>query len=80
MIPDYKGGGLSRSGTAGIFAFNLSPRDGSDLYDRLARGEKIKVRATVKFRTEELDVQVPTCVIPGTDPDAGEIIVQVARQ
>ncbi len=75
MIPDYKGSGLSRSVTSTIPAFNLSPRDGNALYERIAHGEKIKVRATIKFRTEELDIQVSSCVIPGTDPEAGEIII-----
>lgn len=73
MIPDQKGGG-SRGSQSGIFSFSLSPREGHSLRDRLLAGEKIKVHASVKFRTEEIDNQVPTCVIRGTDPAAGEII------
>jgi aminopeptidase YwaD len=73
MIPE--GGFYSRSSSINIFGFNLSPRDGIILRDRLQRGEKITVHAVVKFRTEEVDIQVPTCVIPGKNPDAGEIII-----
>ena len=75
MIPDYKGGGASRNGASSLFVFDISPRDGSVLRDRLLRGEKIKVHASIKFRNEEIDIQVPTCCIKGTDPDAGEIII-----
>jgi aminopeptidase YwaD len=74
MFPDPKGGG-SRNGPSKIFGFNLSPRDGMILRDRLQRGEHIKLHAVIKFRTEDLDIQVPTCIIPGTDPNSGEIIV-----
>ena len=75
MIPDSKGGGLSRGGQVKIFGFSLPPRDGIVLRDRLRDGEKIKVHALIKFRTEELDIQVPTCVIPGSDPETGEVII-----
>lgn len=73
MVPE--GGIYSRSSTSQIFGFNLPPRDGIILRDRLLSGEKIIVHAVVKFRTEEVDIQVPTCVIPGKDPAAGEIII-----
>ncbi|MBT3751643.1 MAG: M28 family peptidase, partial [Bacteroidetes bacterium] len=56
------------------FAFFLPAREGHILRDRLIRGEKIKVHALVEAQNVDLDLQVPTCVIPGTDPDAGEII------
>jgi aminopeptidase YwaD len=75
MIPDSKGGGLSRGGQVKIFGFSLPPRDGIVLRDRLRNGEKIKVHAFIKFRTEEFDIQVSACVIPGTDPGAGEVII-----
>jgi len=75
MIPDSKGGGLSRGGQSKLFGFYLSPRDGIVLRDRLLRGEKIKIHAVIKFRTEEIDIQVPTCVIPGTIPGSEEIII-----
>jgi aminopeptidase YwaD len=75
MIPDSKGGGLSRGGQSKLFGFFLSPRDGIVLRDRLLRGEKIKIHAVIKFRTEEIDIQVPTCVIQGSEPESGEIII-----
>jgi len=63
----------SRSGNA-TFAFLLPPREGHLLRTRLTRGEKIQVHAVVEAEMQDLDLQVPTCVIPGTDPNAGEII------
>lgn len=56
------------------FAFQMPPREGYLLRDRLVRGEKIKVHASVKSTMESVDLQVPTCVLPGTDPNAGEVI------
>ncbi len=73
MMPE--GGFYSRSSQNQIFGFNLPPRDGLVLRDRLLQGEKIKVHAVVKIRTDELDIQVPTCVIPGSNPETGEIII-----
>ena len=43
--------------------------------DRLLRGEKITVKADIETTTEETEIEVPTCVIKGTDPDAGEVIL-----
>lgn len=57
------------------FAFRVTARDGWVLRDRLIRGEKIKVHAEVEATTVELDIQVPTCVIEGTDPNGEEIIL-----
>jgi aminopeptidase YwaD len=73
MMPE--GGIYSRSSQPNIFGFNLPPRDGLILRDRLLHGEKIKIHAVVKIRTDEVDIQVPTCVIPGTNPESGEIII-----
>jgi aminopeptidase YwaD len=56
------------------FAFFLPPREGHILRDRLIRGEKIRVHATVEAQMMDYDLQVPTCIIPGSDPDAGEVI------
>jgi hypothetical protein len=56
------------------FAFQMPPREGYYLRDRLTRGEKIRVHATVKSTMESTDLQVPTCVLPGSDPNAGEVI------
>ncbi len=57
------------------FAFRVTARDGWVLRDRLLRGEEIKVHAKVETTTVELDLQVPTCVIEGTNPDGEEIIL-----
>jgi aminopeptidase YwaD len=73
MMPE--GGFYSRSGQSQIFGFNLPPRDGIILRDRLLQGTKIKVHAVVKIRTDEIDIQVPTCVIPGSNPALGEVII-----
>lgn len=56
------------------FGFFLPPREGHLLRDRLLRGEKIRVHAKVESQMVDLDLQVPTCVIPGSDPDAQEVI------
>jgi hypothetical protein len=56
------------------FAFMMPPREGYLLRDRLMQDKKIKVHALVKTSKEITDLQVPTCVIPGTDPNAGEVI------
>jgi hypothetical protein len=70
----YGGLGGRGGGAAKGFAFQMPPREGIFIRDRLLRGEKIRVHATVKVAMENVDLQVPTCVIPGTDPNAGEVI------
>jgi aminopeptidase YwaD len=62
-------------GNDATFGFYLTPRDGYKLRDRLVRGEKITVHAVVESEMLNYDLQVPTCVLPGTDPNAGEIIL-----
>lgn len=61
------------SGSKG-FGFNITPRDGVELKKRLLNGEKIVVKAKVETTIQELDIQVPTCYIKGTDENAQEII------
>lgn len=56
------------------FCFNITPRDGHVLRDRLRRGEKITVKAKVETTTEQTDNEVPTCVIKGSDPNAEEML------
>lgn len=73
MIPE--GGLYFSNAQPQIFAFDLPPREGIVIRDRLQSGEKIRVHAVVKMRTEEVELQVPTCIIPGTDPQSGEIII-----
>jgi len=64
----------SRSDTI-KFGFCISPREGYVLRDRLLRNEKIIVHAVVGSAMRDIDLQVPICVIQGTDPDADEIIL-----
>ena len=75
MIPDSKGGGISNRNQNSVFVFNLSPRDGNVLRERLMQNERVHVQASVKYRIEEFDIQVTSCIIPGTEPDAGEVII-----
>ena len=56
------------------FGFYLTPREGYKLRDRLLNGENIKVHAQVDSQMLPYDLQVPTCFIPGKNPEAGEII------
>lgn len=56
------------------FGFFLPPREGMVLRDRLMTGEKITVHAVVEVQNLDYDMEVTSCVIPGTDPSAGEII------
>ncbi len=57
------------------FAFQLPVREGDILKRRLLANEKITVRAEVVSKTEIVDLENVVCHIPGTDPDAGEIIL-----
>jgi aminopeptidase-like protein len=57
------------------FAFNLPPREGQILRDRLLRGEKITVRAEVESTSEDYEIQDVVCTVPGTDPGGEEIIL-----
>ena len=68
-----RGGGSGATSTL-KFGFQIPPRDGDYLKKRLLAGQKIKVRAQVVSETVPTDVQMVTCHIPGTDPNAGEII------
>lgn len=58
----------------GGFAFMLPPREGELLRDRLLRREQIEVRAKVVAGSQQIDLQVPQCVIEGTDTTAGEVL------
>ncbi len=56
------------------FGFYLPIREGAFLKNRLLRGEKITVHAQVESKMEPYEIQDVVCHIPGTDPEAGEII------
>ena len=62
-------------GNDATFCINLTPRDGYVLRDRLLAGEKIKVKAKIETATEETNIEVPTCLIKGSDENAEEIIL-----
>jgi hypothetical protein len=57
------------------FGFFLPPRDGELLRNRLLMREKITVRAIVKTQMLDYDLEVTECVIKGSDPQAGEVIL-----
>ena len=71
----------SRRGTAGQesqepkFGFLLPFREGEFLKNRLLRNEKITVHARVEAKMEDYEYQNVICHIPGTDPNAGEVIL-----
>ena len=62
-------------GNNATFCINLTPRDGYALRDRLLKGEKIVVKADIETAMEETEIEVPTCVIKGSEADAEEIIL-----
>jgi len=57
------------------FAFQLPVREGDYLKKRLLSREKITVHAVVDSKTETADLEDVLCLIPGTDPAAGEVIL-----
>jgi aminopeptidase YwaD len=56
------------------FGFFLPPREGILLRDRLLAREKITVHAKVEVQNLEYNEEVPSCIIRGSDPNAGEVI------
>lgn len=56
------------------FGFQLPVREGDFLKQRLMAGEKITVHAQVESKQEKYSNEDIVAVIPGTDPNAGEII------
>jgi len=66
----------SRRGSegSGTFGFFLPPREGEILRSRLLAREKITVHAVVEVQNLPYELEVPFCIIRGTDPGAGEII------
>ena len=62
-------------GNDATFCINLTPRDGYVLKDRLLAGEKITVKAKIETATEETNIEVPTCLIKGSDENAEEVIL-----
>jgi aminopeptidase YwaD len=56
------------------FGFQLPVREGDILKRRLMAGEKITVRAQVEPKQEKYKLENVVAYIPGTDPNAGEVI------
>ncbi|MCX6321801.1 MAG: M28 family peptidase [Bacteroidia bacterium] len=73
-IPISGIGGRRGSETTLKFGFFLPPREGILLRDRLMGREKIIVHAVVQTQNLEYDMEVPSCIIKGIDPAAGEVI------
>jgi hypothetical protein len=73
-IPISGIGGRRGGESTAKFGFFLPPREGIILRDRLLGREKITVHAVVEVQNLDYDMEVPSCLIQGTDPDAGEVI------
>lgn len=73
-IPISGIGGRRSGETTLKFGFFLPPREGIILRDRLIGREKIIAHAVVQVQNLEYDMEVPSCIIKGTDPAAGEVI------
>ena len=58
------------------FAFGVSHAAGTELREMIARGERVRLRATVKATTGTGEYKQVTAVIPGTDPSAPEVWVK----
>ena len=67
----------SRGGSAqqSKFGFFIPPRESQDLKRRLLAGQQITVHAVVEATMQPYEMQDPVAHIPGTDPNAGEIIL-----
>jgi aminopeptidase YwaD len=57
------------------FGWALSLRQFLDLRDMLERGQKVVMRAHIRTRTYPGKMNVVSAAIPGTDPNAGELIL-----
>ncbi len=56
------------------FGFNLPLREGEFLKNRLLRREKITVEVNIEAQTLPYDLENVVCVIPGAEPESGEVI------
>jgi hypothetical protein len=57
------------------FGFNLSLRQLTELRNLLERGQRVVVKARVETRRVPGRMNVVSAAIPGTDPDAGELMI-----
>ena len=67
--------GRGESGENETFGFLLPPREGEILKNRLIQGDEIIVHARVESQILDYELEVSSCLIPGRDPSAGEIIL-----
>jgi len=74
QIPWSGIGGWRSSNKDLKFGFFITAREGEFLKKRLVHGETITVHAQVEAKNESYDLQNVTCLIPGTDPAAEEVI------
>jgi aminopeptidase YwaD len=68
-------GHLSPYQTGNRFAFMISKRQAEGYRRRLAAGERIVLRASVRARMVPASFDVVSATIPGTDPSAREIVL-----
>ncbi len=73
-VDNVRWGHLSPYNLQNKFAFMISLRKAREYQSRLQRGEKIRLQAVVKARVQPGYFEVVSAIIPGTDPDAGEIV------
>ncbi|MBE0674064.1 MAG: M28 family peptidase [Bacteroidales bacterium] len=73
MIPSSSAGGRGGSQTGTVFM--ISPREGESMKRRLLSGEKVVVRARAESTYVDAELQVTSCLIEGSNPGAGEIII-----
>lgn len=67
-------GHLSPYNRKNRFAFMISLRQARELRTRLGAGEAIRLSAVVRARMKPSTFEVVTAVIPGSDPNSGEIL------
>jgi hypothetical protein len=75
QIPWSGIGSRRGGGEVSGFGFFIPPREGEALKRRLLAGERITAHAEVESTTRSYEMQDPVAHIPGTDPDAGEVIL-----
>ncbi|MDQ6894465.1 MAG: DUF4910 domain-containing protein [Acidobacteriota bacterium] len=68
-------GHLSPYQTGNRFAFMISKRQAEDYRRRLSSGERIVLRAVVRAKMVPATFDVVSATIPGTDPEAREIVL-----
>ena len=73
-VDNVRWGHLSPYNLQNKFAFMISLRKAREYQSRLQRGEKIHLQAVVKARVQPGYFEVVSAIIPGTDPNAGEIV------